>query len=255
MKRIDYFIKKYLENRPLFHAFIRPQEASLFYENQRYIKSPILDFGCGDGFFSQIVFGKGKINIGLDLIKSRANEAEKENIYQKVVYYDEKTIPYPDDYFRTVISNCVLEHLPNLNYSLKEIHRVLKPGGYFLATVMTDRWEEHLLGSKIFGKFYKNFMRKIQQHHNLLTMKQWGNKFIKTGFKAIKSIGYFHQNLAQHNELFHYLSFPSFLSHKLFGRWVIFPKLNLSWKSYFKKIISSNNPDSFAACFYLLWKT
>lgn len=254
MKRIDYFIQKYLENRPMFHAFIRPQEAMLFQKYQRLIKSPTLDFGCGDGFFAKVVFGKGKIDVGLDLTNSRASEAEKEKIYKKVVYYEGTTIPYPNNSFQTIISNCVLEHIPNLDQFLNEINRVLKPRGYFLTSVMTDKWEDYLLGEKIFGKFYKKLLRKIQQHHNLLTMKQWNNQFNKGGFQITKSIGYFSQNAAKHNELFHYLSLPSLLSYKLFNRWVIFPQLSLIRKIYLKKITSLKNHDSFAACFYLLRK-
>ena len=123
----------------MFHSFIRPQEAMLFQKYLRYIKPPVLDFGCGDGFFAETVFGKGKIDVGLDLLNSRANEAESKKIYKKISYYDGSTIPYPTHYFQTVISNCVLEHIIEINKSLNEIHRVLKPNGYFLTTVMTER--------------------------------------------------------------------------------------------------------------------
>jgi len=258
MKRVDYFIQQYLENRPLFHAFMRPQEAMLFARYQKNLKSPILDFGCSDGFFSQIVFGKGKINVGLDLIGSRSQEAIKQNIYKRVINYDGNKIPFPDNYFGSIISNCVLEHIPNLNQSLREIYRILKPDGYFLTTVMTDKWEEYLFGKKILGNIYVQWMRKIQRHYHLLTMKQWNSQFINTNFRIVKTIGYLSKKTTQLNELFHYLSFPSFVFYKLFGCWVLWPNIFTSKiivERIKKNIAQSVRTTESATVFFVLQKS
>jgi len=218
-KDIKYFIRKYIENRPLFMALIRPQEAMLFYQNKKTIKQPILDFGCGDGFFTETVFGKKSIDVGLDLINSRAEEAEKKGIYKKVAFYDGKTIPYPDNYFKTVISNCVLEHISDLDVVLKEVYRVLKPNGIFMTTVMTTNWEKHLFGSKILGKIYVNWLRKKQEHFSLLSEQKWNSKLGKCGFTIKKTEGYISPKNANYLDLFHYLSLPSLIIYKLFGKW------------------------------------
>lgn len=215
MKKIDFYIKKYLEARPFFYVFIRPEEALLFEKYQALTKTPSLDFGCGDGFFAKTAFADQKITVGLDLKNSRINQAK--NVYKKLTIYNGKKIPYPDGYFASVVSNCVLEHLPNLNLSLHEIYRVLRPGGYFITTVMTDRWEDYIFAKKI--------MRKIQKHLNLPSAKKWKNIFQKKGFEIEKEIGYLSPKSAKYNEFSHYLSFPSLLSYKLFGKWVLWPKL------------------------------
>jgi len=78
MKKVDYFINKYLENRPMFMAIIRSQEAMLFQKYNKLIKSKVLDFGCGEGFFAELIFGKDKIDVGLDLFNNkRVKEAKK----------------------------------------------------------------------------------------------------------------------------------------------------------------------------------
>lgn len=207
----------------MFYCFIRPQEAVLFQNNMKYLKSPVLDFGCGDGFFAEIVFGKKKIDVGLDIKSSRINEAKEKKIYKKTVIYDGKTISFPDNYFTSVISNCVLEHLPNLMINVKEIYRVLRPGGYFLTTVMTDKWENYLLGKRILGKYYLNYMRKKQEHHNLLSVKKWQDKFEEVRFKTVCKIGYLSPIASRHLELYHYLSIPSLISYKLFKKWSFLP--------------------------------
>ena len=254
---LDYFIRKYIENRPLFMALIRPQEAILFYKNTKIIEQPVLDFGCGDGFFAETVFGKKSIDVGLDLINSRAKEAEKNGIYKKIAYYDGKVIPYPNNYFNAIISNCVLEHILKLDVALKEIHRVLKPGGNFITTVMTDQWENNLFGSKIFGKKYINYMRKTQVHFNLFSNEKWQTYFKKTCFKINFIDGYLYKKSAFYLDLFHYLSICSFISYKLFNKWILFniPLLNKMKTKFIKKIIvDKNNLDKASALFYVLKK-
>ena len=258
MKKIDYFIKKYLENRPMFMAIIRSQEAMLFQKYQKYVKNKTLDFGCGDGFFAGLVFGKGKINVGLDLQNNkRIQEAIEEKIYKKISFYDGDTIPYPNNYFNTVVSNCVLEHIPNINFSLKEIFRVLKPGGFFLTSVMSDQWESNLVGSKIFGKTYLSYMRKTQVHYNLFSKKDWQTYFKKAGFKIQSIDGYLYKKSSFYLNLFHYLSIGSLISYKLFNKWVLFsiPFLNKIKTQLIKKtIVDENNPNKASALFFVLKK-
>ena len=253
MKRtLKYFIREYLENRPLFFSFIRPQEAYLFYKHLDLLHSPILDFGCGDGFFAELVFGKKKIDVGLDLKISRAPESEKQGVYKKVSYYDGITIPFKDNYFRTTVSNCVLEHLPYLQKNLAEIYRVLKPGGFFITTVMADKWEQTQLGQN-----YCNYMRRKQEHSNLLSVKKWESVFKKAGFNVEACEGYLSPTAANVLDAAHYVSIPSLISYKLTGKWVPFPKLNdvLKLENHIEKIISKTvMPADSSALFYVLKK-
>jgi SAM-dependent methyltransferase len=209
-QKLQKFIQPYLKHKPLFFSLIRPQEAYLFNKYTEYLQSPILDFGCGDGFFVDVTFGKRKIEIGLDL------KAIKNKVYQKVKLYDGKRIPFPNNYFSTVISNCVLEHIPNLDLILSEIYRVLKPNGYFVTTVLTNHWENNLIGKKIIGSFYSHWLRRKQKHHQLLTLSQWRNKFKKNHLKMVEEIGYVSPKNSQYLEIYHYLSLFGWLGKKLF---------------------------------------
>lgn len=241
----------------MFFSIIRSIEAWLFEKNKKYIKGKTLDFGCGDGFFAKIVFGKGKIYIGLDLKSNkRTIEADKNKVYKKLILYDGLKIPFKNNHFNTIVSNCVLEHIPDLKNSIKEIYRVLKPAGYFLTTVMTNNWEKFLLGKKIFGKKYLEFLRKKQEHYNLLSQKQWENLFKKQGFKIITSLPYLSKTQSRFLEFFHYLSFPSLISYKLFKKWVIFPfwyKMFL-FDKIIEKITKEKNIKNGAGLFLILKK-
>jgi ubiquinone/menaquinone biosynthesis C-methylase UbiE len=234
---LKYFLKEYLKERPLFLSLIRAKEAFLF---QKYmpLKKAALDFGCGDGYFAKITLANKskiqkpkskeavKIDIGLDLQESRIEEARKQNIYKKLVTYDGRKIPYPDGSFKTVISNCVLEHIPDLKNSLKEIYRILKPKGLFITSVATDNWEEYLFGSLLLGDLYKKWMRQKQVHINLYSEKKWTEVFESVGFEVIEKTGYLHKNAVRWIDILHYLSLSSLFTYKLFNRWVLFPQKN-----------------------------
>jgi len=251
----------------MFMAVIRSQEAMLFQKYMDLIKPSfvktsegkrkILDFGCSDGFFVQTVFGNKTIDVGLDLFNNkRVEEAKKEKIYKKITLYDGNIIPYPNNSFNTVISNCVLEHIPNLKFSLKEIYRILKPGGYFLTSVMTDKWNNNLFGSKIFGEKYVDYMRKIQDHVNLLSGKQWQTHFQKSGFKIQSVDGYLYKKSSFYLDFFHYISIGSLINYKLFNKWVIFslPILTKIKTKYIKKTINISYQDESSALFFILKK-
>ena len=177
----------YIKQRPAMFSFIRPQEAYLFRKYKKFIHAPILDFGCGDGFFAQTTFGKNYIDVGVDIHSNRrTQEARQNNIYKKLVLYNGSKLPFPDSSFQTVISNCVFEHIPDLPNTLKEIRRVLKPGGYILSSVMTKKWEDFLFGKKIVGNVYVEWLRKIQEHHSLLSENQWDTTYKKCRLSIVK---------------------------------------------------------------------
>src|SRR5919205_1364726 len=189
-KDIVYFTEAYLKSRPLFFSFIRPQEAFLFHRNLKLLEGPILDLGCGDGFFAELTFGKQTIDVGLDIPSSLAGIAEQKHIYKKVVAYAGEAIPFSDNSYGSVVSNCVLEHIPDLEGTIQEVHRVLRPGGYFIATVMADKWNDYLFGAKLLGRTYIEFMRRKQVHYNLLSYSEWKRIFEEGGFKVEKGTGY-----------------------------------------------------------------
>ena len=262
---IDYFLKEYLRERPLFLALIRAKEAQLY---QKYIplKKPVLDVGCGDGFFVKVTFGQGRtlsgsdpnqIDVGLDLEDSRINEAKKAGIYKKLVTFDGKHLRFPDNSFSTVISNCVLEHVQDLGLLAAEVHRVLKPNGLFLTTVAAKPWEDNLFGAILFGTWYQDWMRKKQIHLNLFTKQQWDKLFTKLGFEIEDSFGYLSPQACRLIDLSHYLSAPNLISYKLFGKWVLFPEITqyIYPIKYFSSVLSQKvSADKSGTIFYVLRK-
>ncbi|HNL63528.1 MAG TPA: arsenite methyltransferase [Ferruginibacter sp.] len=116
----------------------------------------VIDLGSGagnDAFVARKVVGeKGKV-LGIDfteamILKARAN-AEKLN-YNNVEFRqgDIEDMPVTSNYANVIVSNCVLNLVPNKYKVISEIFRVLKPGGHFsisdivLEGKLPSKWKE-----------------------------------------------------------------------------------------------------------------
>lgn len=93
-----------------------------------YMNGRMMDFGCGSKPYKSI-FNVNEY-IGVDY-NGEGHSHENEQID---VFYDGKTIPFPDNSFDSVLSTEVFEHIFNLEDVLNEINRVMKPGGRLLIT-------------------------------------------------------------------------------------------------------------------------
>lgn len=101
-----------------------------------FLKGKLLDFGCGSKSYKELFLVEEYI--GLDVEQS-GHSHENEEVD---VFYDGKNIPFSNNTFDSCFSSEVFEHVFELNESLQEIFRVLKPGGTCLF-VVPFVWDEH----------------------------------------------------------------------------------------------------------------
>lgn len=99
----------------------------------------VIDLGSGAGndcFIARALTGEGGKVIGIDFTermieKARAN-AEKLGFNNvEFRFGDIEQMPVSENVADVVVSNCVLNLVPNKFNVLKEVYRVLKPGGHF----------------------------------------------------------------------------------------------------------------------------
>ncbi len=99
----------------------------------------VVDLGCGagnDAFIARKETGEtGKV-IGVDftepmLTKARANAAARQFNNVEFIQGDIEAMPLPNAVADVVVSNCVLNLVPNKAAVFAEIFRILKPGGHF----------------------------------------------------------------------------------------------------------------------------
>jgi len=90
----------------------------------------ILDLGCGDGLNIKILMKKGvKRIVGVDISRQLLLEAKKINPKAKFYLASAEKLPFNNDKFDIVLVDSVFHHFMRYTKSLKEIKRVLKPGG------------------------------------------------------------------------------------------------------------------------------
>jgi len=94
--------------------------------------SPILDAGCGTGLFSRHL-PKGAI--GVDINPRHIAKARKHAPHINFMVADLDNLPFPDNYFSTIICTEVIEHFPQPEKPLAELKRVLKNNGQLIGTV------------------------------------------------------------------------------------------------------------------------
>ncbi|MGD2178899.1 MAG: class I SAM-dependent methyltransferase, partial [Anaerolineae bacterium] len=113
---------------------------------QRY-ERPLLDLGCGDGLIGQVLFGtRRQVDVGLDPWMDQLRRAADSTVYGHVDQADGHAMPYTDRSFATVFSNSVLEHIRDVEPVLREVRRVLEPGGRFIFSVPSDAFRSMLDG-------------------------------------------------------------------------------------------------------------
>ncbi|HLN21869.1 MAG TPA: arsenite methyltransferase [Bacteroidales bacterium] len=99
----------------------------------------VLDLGSGAGndcFVARALAGENGKVTGLDFTPEMLKKAKENNSklgYENVEFVegDIEEIPLSSDSFDVVISNCVLNLVPDKSKAFSEIYRVLKPGGHF----------------------------------------------------------------------------------------------------------------------------
>jgi SAM-dependent methyltransferase len=92
-----------------------------------YAHGRLLDVGCGHKPWERVFAPRVTEHVGLEREGARGARAD--------VVYDGDRMPFGDGAFDTVLSNQVLEHVPDPRALWAEMVRVLAPGGRLIVTV------------------------------------------------------------------------------------------------------------------------
>ena len=120
---------------PVEHASLEPGQT-------------VLDLGSGaglDAFVARQMVGRDGRVIGVDMTAemiAKARENAEKSGFDNVEFRlgELEHLPVPSNSVDVVISNCVLNLVPDKARAFAEIHRVLKPGGHFcLSDVVASR--------------------------------------------------------------------------------------------------------------------
>jgi SAM-dependent methyltransferase len=237
------FLRPHLLSLPIHRAMLRAVEARLFAELAPDLPEPIIDIGSGDGTFVQIAL-PGKTVFGIDPLLSDTLEAARRAVYAGLTQANGAALPFPDNHFAAAISNCVLEHVVPLDETLREVARVLQPGGQFVASVVGNRFPQDLLGTTLLnalgldGSRYGRWFNRISVHYNTLSAADWSARFRAAGLELVSWRPYFSAAALKLFDFSHYYGAPSLITRRLTGRWLLAPPItpNLLWEPLLRRI-------------------
>lgn len=232
----------YLKFQPFPLALLRSLEAGFY---PKKLKGPSLDIGCGDGFFTKYTFGERGIDAGVEVNIKTAGIAKASRSYSQVIVFNGIKLPFGPHTFSTIVSNSVMEHVDNPEGLIKEIGRVTKTGGVFYLTVPTTNFSTCLLGVRILGKDYGDFMNIVTRQKYYWTESKWNRVLKMAGFEIAVHSTYFGKKPMGWFDLTHWLSIPSILTKIIFRRWVLFNSSELKVKfgeKLVRRILTNDKP-------------
>lgn len=240
------YLKEQLATMAPHRALLRSIESRIM--AQVPLLHPVLDVGCGDGHFAASTFSE-PIDVGIDPMERDIAEcaALRPKTYRELVLGSATKMPFHDESFQTVISNSVLEHIPDVDATVSEISRVLKPGGEFAMTTPSEYYADFLLGSTLprkvglddLGRSYGDLFNKISFHYHVDTPAVWTERFERHGLEVVAHVYYFSAAAHRAFDLAHYIGIPNLINKRLRGEWVIFPRLTkpleLWYRTYYNE--------------------
>ena len=158
-----------MDTRWIEYIFFRYQKPRL----ARYLHSigfqnwKVLDVGCGYGQYSGML---GANYIGVDREKSALEVCRKKFPSKVFLEMDATKLDFPDNSFDLVISTLMFHHLTDEQFiqAVKEIKRILKPGGRFYLVDIVMPTYLKVLGHLAFFLDERAFKRNPDQLVELL---------------------------------------------------------------------------------------
>ena len=153
--------------------------------NQRFLRESgcltlgvrVLEIGSGRGTMLKWLIEQGAIATGIEVSAERI--AESRTLYGELPLQltDGALLPFPDQSFDLVVSFDVFEHIPDSDAHLREVTRVLRPGGAYLLQT-PNKWT-----NTVFETIrWRSFTAWREIHCALHTAGQLERRFSAHGF-------------------------------------------------------------------------
>ena len=164
----------------------------------RELPQPVLDVGCGNGYVASLVLPPDRQAVGLDMVFSELRVARHLATYRGVVQSEGGAMPFGNECFGSVFSNCVVEHISRLDQVLQAVSSSLRPGGIFAFTTVSHRFLD-MLGP--IGQFratgrlgeaeaYGEKTNARLGHYHYYSPEQWQEKLAAANL-TVREVQYF----------------------------------------------------------------
>jgi SAM-dependent methyltransferase len=191
-----YSVQAQMKGDAYLHAHSRNlavirRQTSIFERCQDFLKDArcVLDWGCrhaADACLVRMLRGPEVELYGCDV-----DQGEYPAFFDYAgLKYTQLThpyaLPYESNSFDVVMGSGVLEHVPNDSESLKELYRIIRPGGFFIMTMLPNQysyteWLNRRLGNPHHLRLYSLARAKdMFMHHGFLPVRFGYHQIIPT---------------------------------------------------------------------------
>lgn len=153
--------------RELSDNYVLQRSISAYLQAIKLINGKVLEIGTGSGYGVDYLAPVTTEFITVDKFKSDMDFSGYSNV--KFVQCAVPPLPLEDNQFDFVVSFQVIEHIKNDREFVKEIHRVLKPGGKFivstpnaLTTLTRNPWHIREYKKEELRKLLSEFFKSIE---------------------------------------------------------------------------------------------
>jgi len=179
MTRIE---KRFVNRKKKSESNIKILESDLRLIDLTEIRT-VLELGCGIGFVSSYLAETYNFKVyGTDSDPAQIQMAETMQPKHKHLHFqveDATKLSFQNTSIDLVISQNVFHHVPNWEEAIKEINRVLRPGGHFMWLDLT------------FPKIVRDIFLPFVKNYGLYTIDEIKTSFETHGFNPL-----FHEHLA-----------------------------------------------------------
>jgi SAM-dependent methyltransferase len=118
---------------------------------ERHAGQRLLEIGCGEGFLLASVNRGEKFAVDLSLEALRRARAKGPAHFSLALG---ERLPFPDGHFDLITSVGVMEHFVDIGETLREILRILKPGGHYISLTHVELSLPEKIRAKIAEYFF-----------------------------------------------------------------------------------------------------
>jgi len=139
----------------------------------------ILEVGCGTGALTEEIVRRTSTTniIAIDISRAYVEHAKRSTSNPRASFdvADVASLPYPDFHFDHVLSQLVLDFVPDTDRAFQEIRRVLCPGGRLSAAVWDAR------GGLVFNRLFLDTAAMLDRKANELRSRNFTRPLRRPG--------------------------------------------------------------------------
>ncbi len=195
----------------------------------------ILDAGCGEGYLSRMLTQRGATVTGVDFSTTMLDMAKSRTPSELSISYChgncEALLFLDAAQFDIVVSNMVIQDLPDYQAAIAEAYRLIKPGGVYIFSILhpcfvtpTGEWVRDDAGQKQYrrvdqyfaeGRYEQQLYCSVFWYHR--TLSSYITTLLQTGFtlEALVEPRPSVEKLQQYPKLEDCLRIPDFLVFKV----------------------------------------